>query len=241
MCVLLFTLYSPFCIWFMPSLFTMHLCICCCMWGPTYPWGSLISQISCIKVVWEILMDTLSFTICHVIFLHICLWNGPNLSSQRKLTLPALQHFHHYCRIPCHDLSLASTTRSQLKQQQEHRCLKISLFLPSSWLQCGLKLWIGTESSDCIYLFHYLGSNKRMGFENITGQLIKIQIKKKKKLKRSAIYSLCTESWITVDLLGVFIILFFCHSFRLLMIFLVWSYHLGLHRIVIDNLLRLDF
>jgi hypothetical protein len=235
MCVLLFTLYSPFCIWFMPSLF------CCCMWGPTYPWGSLISQISCIKVVWEILMDTLSFTICHVIFLHICLWNGPNLSSQRKLTLPALQHFHHYCRIPCHDLSLASTTRSQLKQQQEHRCLKISLFLPSSWLQCGLKLWIGTESSDCIYLFHYLGSNKRMGFENITGQLIKIQIKKKKKLKRSAIYSLCTESWITVDLLGVFIILFFFHSFRLLMIFLVWSYHLGLHRIVIDNLLRLDF
>jgi hypothetical protein len=183
MCVLLFTLYSPFCIWFMPSLFTMHLCICCCMWGPTYPWGSLISQISCIKVVWEILMDTLSFTICHVIFLHICLWNGPNLSSQRKLTLPALQHFHHYCRIPCHDLSLASTTRSQLKQQQEHRCLKISLFLPSSWLQCGLKLWIGTESSDCIYLFHYLGSNKRMGFENITGQLIKIQIKKKKKTK----------------------------------------------------------
>jgi len=181
MCVLLFTLYSPFCIWFMPSLFTMHLCICCCMWGPTYPWGSLISQISCIKVVWEILMDTLSFTICHVIFLHICLWNGPNLSSQRKLTLPALQHFHHYCRIPCHDLSLASTTRSQLKQQQEHRCLKISLFLPSSWLQCGLKLWIGTESSDCIYLFHYLGSNKRMGFENITGQLIKIQIKKKTK------------------------------------------------------------
>lgn len=186
-------------------------------------------------------MDTLSFTICHVIFLHICLWNGPNLSSQRKLTLPALQHFHHYCRIPCHDLSLASTTRSQLKQQQDHRCLKISLFLPSSWLQCGLKLWIGTESSDCIYLFHYLGSNKRMGFENITGQLIKIQIKKKKKLKRSAIYSLCTESWITVDLLGVFIILFFCHSFRLLMIFLVWSYHLGLHRIVIDNLFRLDF